>query len=230
MSSLRPVALVAFVVLLSRPTLDAQDLTRYRDFELGSSVSSVVTVSGATARDVSVVHRRPVMIQELVWRPPYVMRSSGVVADPVREVAFGFYDDRLFRIVISYDRDRTEGLTNEDLIEAVSATYGTPLLPGARRAGPASRSGDDTESIIVAQWEDSHQRLTLFRGTYPRLFRLELISKNLNDLAHAAAIEATRLDNREAPAREAERLKAQIADARAAEEKARLANKAAFRP
>jgi hypothetical protein len=230
MISLRLLALVAFGVVLSGPALDAQDLSRYRDFELGSSVSSVVTMSGARAAEVNVVHLRPAMIQELVWRPQYMIRSPRVAADPVREVAFRFYNDRLFRIVITYERDRTEGLTNQDLIDALSATYGVPVIPSARRAGPASRRGEVDESTTVAQWEDPDHRLTLSRGTYPMLFRLELVSRNLDDLAQAAAIEAIRLDDREAPQREADRLKTEIADARAAQEKARLANKATFRP
>ena len=158
------------------------------------------------------------------------MGSPRVAADPVREVAFSFYNDRLFRIVITYERHRTEGLTNEDLIDVLSATYGVPLKPSARRAGPASRPGDVDESVTVAQWEDPDHRLTLSRGTYPMLFRLGLVSKNLDDLAQAAAIEAIRLDDREAPQREADRLNTEIVDARAAQEKARLVNKAAFRP
>jgi hypothetical protein len=230
MISLRLLALVAFGVVLSGPALDAQDLSRYRDFELGSSVSSVVTMSGARSADVKVVHRRPAIIQELVWRPRYVIRSPRVAADPVREVAFSFYNDRLFRIVIVYERDRTEGLTNEDLVSSVSATYGAAMIPSARRAGPAPRSGDVDESITVAQWEDPDHRLTLSRGTYPMLFRLELVSRSLDALAQAAAIEATRLDDREAPEREADRVKTETADALAAQEKARLLNKAAFRP
>ena len=230
MISARMLAVVVFGVVLSGPALDAQDLSRYRDFELGSNVSSVVTMSGARAAEVKVVHGRPAMIQELVWRPQYTMRSPRVVADPVREVAFSFYNDRLFRIVITYERDRTEGLTNQDLIDVLSATYGVPVIPSARRAGPASRRGEVDESITVAQWEDPDHRLTLSRGTYPMLFRLQLVSRNLDDLAQTAAIEAIRLDDREAPQREADRLKTDISDARAAQEKARLANKATFRP
>ena len=228
MISFRLLALVTFGVVLSAPALNAQDLSRYRDFELGSSLSSVMTMSGARPADVKVVHRRPAMIQELVWRLPYMVRSQGVAADPVREVAFSFYNDRLFRVVIIYDRDRTEGLTNEDLIDAVSVTYGPPVIPSIRRAGPGSRPGH--ESVTLAHWEDPDHTLTLSRGTYPVLVRLTLASRNLEDLAQAAAMEATRLDDREAPQREADRIKSEIADARAAQEKARLANKAAFRP
>jgi hypothetical protein len=230
MISVRLLALVAFGVVLSGSGVNAQDLSRYRNFELGSRLSSVVTMSGARPADVKVVHRRPAMIQELVWRPPYVSTSTRVAADPVRDIVFTFYNDRLFRIVITYQRDRTEGLTNEDLIDALSVTYGVPVIPSARQGGPASSPGHVDERTTVAQWEDADHSLTLSRGTFPMLFRLGLVSRSLDDLAEAAAIEAIRLDDSEAPAREADRLQTEIADARAAQEKARLANKAAFRP
>lgn len=230
MISVRLLAVVAFGVMLSARALDAQDLSRYRDFALGSSVSSVATMSGARTADIKVVHQRPAIIQELVWRPPYVLRSSRVAADPVREIVFSFYNDRMFQIVVTYERDRTEGLTDADLIDAVSAVYGVPVIPSARRADLAPRPSDLYEDTAVAQWEDTDHRLTLSRGAYPMVFRLVVLSRNLGDLAHAAALEASRLNDREAPQREADRLKTEIADARAAEEKARLVNKAAFRP
>jgi hypothetical protein len=170
------------------------------------------------------------MIQDLVWRPQYVSPSARVGADPIRDILFSFYNDRLFRIVVSYERDRTEGLTNADLIDAVSAIYGAPVIPSVGQAGPARRVADFYEGTAVAQWEDAAHRVTLFRGTYPVVFRLVVLSRNLDDLAQAAAIEATRLDNHEAPQREADRLKTEITDARAAQEKARVVNKAAFRP
>lgn len=232
MISVRLLAVVALSVTLSVQAVDAQDLSRYRDFELGSSVSSVATMSGARTADIKVVHQRPAKIQELVSRPRYVLRSQSVAADPVREIVFSFYNDRLFQIVVMYERDRTEGLTNADVIDAVSALYGVPLIPSARRTGAAAapRPGDLHEVTPVAQWEDGGHRVTLSRGTYPVVFRLVVLSSELGDLANAAAMEATRLDVREAPQWEADRLKTEIADAGAAQDKARLANKAAFRP
>lgn len=230
MTSLRLLAIVTFGVTLSGQVRDVPDLSRYRDFQLGSSLSSVVATSGARPADVKVIHRRPAMIQELTWRPPYVFPSNRVAADPVRDIVFSFYNDRLFRIVIGYERDRTEGLTNADLIDAVSAIYGVPVIPSARQAGPAPRSGHVYEGLLLAEWEDTDHRLTLSGGTYPVAFRLVVLSRNVDDLAQAAAMEATRLDDREAPQRDADRRQTEIADARAAQQKARLANKAAFRP
>jgi hypothetical protein len=231
MISVRLLTAVALCVTASTGAVEAQDLSHYRDFELGSSVSSVTTTSGARSADLKVVHQRPAIIQELVWRPQYVLRSSRAAADPVREIAFTFYNDRLFQIVVMYERERTEGLTNTDLIDALSAIYGAPVIPSARRAGPAPLGPADLyDGTAVAQWEDTRHRLTLSRGTYPVVFRLVVLSRELGDLATAAAIEAGRLDDREAPQREADRLNTEIADARTAQEKARLVNKAAFRP
>ena len=50
--------------------------------------------------------------------------------DPVEQVSFSFYNGQLFRMVVDYDTDKTNGLTSEDIIEAVSAEYGTPTKPG----------------------------------------------------------------------------------------------------
>jgi hypothetical protein len=58
-------------------------------------------------------------------------------------VLFSFYDGELFRIAINYDRHETEGLTADDFIAAISATYGTaerPIAPaGAVQGDTAMR-------------------------------------------------------------------------------------------
>jgi hypothetical protein len=57
-----------------------------------------------------------------------------------------------------------------------------------------------------------------------------VFSKRLDALARAAVVEALRLDIQEAPERELERKKKRDEENRIAQEKARLANKATFRP
>ena len=117
------------VVLMSH-AVDAQELTRYRTFELKSSVASVLAATGAPATQVKTVHQRPVVMQDLEWRPsrwmPGLITAS---TDPVDQIVFTFYDDQLFRIVVDYSHDRTTGLTEADLVEAVSTMYGMPLVP-----------------------------------------------------------------------------------------------------
>jgi hypothetical protein len=87
-----------------------------------------------------------------------------------------------------------------------------------------------TDPIVVARWEDAVSVLTLTRGTYPPELQLILISKALNASARSAIKEALLLDAQEAPIRALDLRKKEAADARVAGQKARVVNKAAFRP
>jgi hypothetical protein len=226
MISVRAVAIASVAVVLGASPVAAQELSRYRVYSLESSV---VKISGTRADDTKVLHERPARIQEVEWRAPYVM-SDTEGADPVRDVRFSFYDDQLYQLVVTYDRDRMEGLTNDDLIESLSATYGVPLLRQVKSARTAVAADVPQETIIVAQWEDSTSLLTLTRGTYSPDFQLALISKTLDARARAAIKEALRLDTQEAPQRDLDQRKKEVADAHVASQKARVVNKAAFKP
>jgi hypothetical protein len=206
----------------------AQDVSRYRTYVLESTVESVVAASGARASDVKTIHERPAKIQELQWRAPYVS-SGSQLADPVRDIAFTFIDDALYQIVVSYDRHRTDGLTNTDVIETLTAAYGLPVLKSAR-AGTVHVAVAPTETTVLAQWETAPASLTLVRGAYTPEFQVILISKASSTRARSAIREAVRLDAAEAPQRESAQRKREAADATAAGEKTRDTNKAAFRP
>jgi hypothetical protein len=229
MMNMRIAALASLGFVLGGQPVVAQAPFSYREHALGSSVASVVKISGARASDTKTPHERPARIEELPWRAPYVL-SGTQLADPVRDVLFSFYDDQLFQVVVTYDPDRMEGLTNDDVIESLSATYGVPLLVHQRAPRSAATADSPTETTIVARWEDAASMLTLTRGTYSPQFRLVLISKTLNARASAAVKEAVRLDAVEAPQRELDQRKKHVADARAATVKARVVNKAAFKP
>jgi hypothetical protein len=230
MISVRAAALAFVALVVSAHSLFAQEPFRYREYALGASLASVVTISGAREREGKTLHVRPATIQELEWRAPYA-RPGTVLIDPVHDVLFSFCDDQLYRLVVTYDRDRMEGLTDDDVIASLSAMYGAPLLRNtstARRAAPASVPADTT---IVARWEDAASLLTLTRGTDSSpLYQLVLTSKTLDARARAAIKEALRLDTQEAPQRERDQRTKEVADARVASEKARVVNKAAFRP
>jgi hypothetical protein len=70
----------------------------------------------------------------------------------------------------------------------------------------------------------------LYRFTYSSEFRVVVTSPRLEALARAADAQAVLLNEREAPQREIARQKKEVEDTRVSEEKARAANKAAFRP
>jgi hypothetical protein len=131
--------------------------------------------------------------------------------------------------VVNYDRYKTEGLTTEDVVEAISAKYGTATKPSAEITYSSSQVYNDREAVI-ARWEDSQYSFNLFRSSYQPTFGMMAFSKRLDALARAAVVEAIRLDEQEAPQREIERQQKQDEANRATQEKAKLANRPQFRP
>jgi hypothetical protein len=221
----------ALVLALATIGLHAQDLSRYRDFQLGSTVAAVLKASGATAADVKSMQQRPARIQELRWRPSERYNDRMMATESVHEVMFSFYNDQLFRMVIDYDRQRTEGLTDADLIDSISARYGVSILQAASlpTAVPPRHASPDGDAVI-ARWSDADTSLTLVRGTYPTTLRLVIASKSTEALASNASAEAARLDRIEAPQREVDRVNKMTEDHRVAAEKARAINKPLFKP
>lgn len=216
---------LAVGLVLSSQLVTAQDLSRYRAYTLDSSLESVVTASAAAAADVKVVYERPSLIQALEWRAPYA-RSGDDPVDPVRGILFSFCDDALYQVLVSYDRDRTDGLSNSDIIDSLTAIYGTPVR-GSARNRPLDAAPD---TVVLAQWDSAGSSLTLLRGVYSPEFQLMLTSKALSTRARSATREAARLEAADAPRRELDRRKKEAADADVARDKIRATNKAAFRP
>lgn len=221
------VAIVALGIVSATHPLSAQSLSGYRQHSLGDSSAAVLKTSGASKDDLKTLHERPASIRELEWRSPYVSGDTDP-RDPVRNILFTFVDDQLYRIVVTYARDRMEGLTNADVIEAVGATYGA--LPMHERAADVPAAEMPADTAVVARWDDGASVLSLVRGGYSRELKLVLVSKELSARARSAIAEAIRLDTQEAPQRELDRRKKTEAEALIVSEKARRTNKAAFRP
>lgn len=201
------------------------DLSKYRGFQFGTGLSEVAKQAEVDLSQVKVVHSRPALMQDLEWRPQN--RGDSSQKDAVKNVVFSFYGGELFRVEVDYDRYETEGMTAEDLIEAVSATYGTATKPGA--PVKVTQSYGDSEEIL-AQWQDPQYRFELVRYSYGPTFKLVGISKELEASAQATDLEAKRLDDQEAPQRDAARLASQAEAAKAKLDNARLVNKPKFRP
>ena len=228
MNSVPRLFTVVSVLILIGNVASAQDLSRYRGYVLESTLESVIATSRARATDVKTLHARPANIQELEWRAPYVS-SGSPLADPVGGIAFTFFNDALYQLVVTYDRERTDGLTNNDIIGTLATAYGAPVLRTAK--SQASRpAAAHPDAVVLAQWETAEASLTLVRGAYAPEFQLILISKPLSTRARTASREAIRLDAAEAPQRESARLKKAADDAGSARDKTRDTNKAAFRP
>ena len=93
----------------------------------------------------------------------------------------------------------------------------------------SSQVYNDSENVI-ARWEDSQYSFNLFRSSYQPSFGMLVFSKRLDPLAQAAIAEAIRLDEQEAPQREVALQSKQDEENRVRQAKARLVNKATFRP
>jgi hypothetical protein len=238
MTGLRVSALCIAAIASSTPVL-AQDLSRYRDYQLGMTLAAVATQAGMKPSDARVLHQRPNLIEELEWRSPDVPGSSAP-QDSVRRILFSFHGGQLFRIAVSYNWDRTEGLTVEDMVDAISATYGLATLPVTDIGLFAPRVATDGDKV-VAHWEDPQYSLNLLRPSFASTFGVILLSKRFETLAQAADVKATRdvdavldvealrMDQQEAPTRATERQRTQEAERQARQAQARRVNKASFR-
>jgi hypothetical protein len=237
MITTRTLVIVALGLVLSTPALHGQDRSRYRDFQLASDLASVSALASVPASEAKTIHQRPALMQELTWRRPYVLsRSTPPQNDPVRQIVFSFYHDQLSMIVVDYDHDRTLGMTDGDMIEAISRTYGLAWIPTVNKTQAVTSHVEAESGTPVARWGDSDVSVVLYRSSdlygssSATRFRLIVTSPQLEALAQIGDAQAIRLDASEAPQREIARQKKQTEDTRVAEEKARIANKAAFRP
>lgn len=217
------------MVVLSAQGMSAQEAFQYRDFQMGSDLSSVAKLTSTPVTAAKSIHTRPVEMKDLEWRPRNYSGSALPQNDPVDLMLFRFYDNQLFKVIVDYDRRRTEGMSAADMIEAISATYGPVSQVPSRALGtPTVQYGFPDTPLAV--WGNAEYSVTLLRVAYPAAFRLVVASTRLDDLARAASVAALRQDAIEAPQRELERRKQDAAASAAAQEKAKAENKAQFKP
>lgn len=86
MKTIRSSILCLVVLLLLAPLLRAQDLSKYRHFTLGMSVTRLLERTGQKMADVNLIHGRPVVIQEVTWWPPNLPGAS-FQADTVEQIS-----------------------------------------------------------------------------------------------------------------------------------------------
>jgi hypothetical protein len=176
--------------------------------------------------EAKTVHRRPALIQELTWRPQPVYWADR--QESAKLVVFSFYNGTLYCIAVEYDRDQTEGLTSEDLVEVFSTAFGVRPSPlPSDLAAPAAYS--DRQELL-ARWRDPLHHFDLIRSPYGAWYRLVGVREAADAAASIASQQSELLDLGEAPQREATRLAAELNAANAKSERARVVNKPKFRP
>ena len=224
MKTMRSSILCFVVLLLTAPLLRAQDLSKYRHFTLGMSLTKVLERTGQKMADVKLIHSRPALVQEIGWWPPSVPGVS-FQSDTVEQILFSFYNGELYKISVTYDRTSTEGLTAEDMVKSISAKYG-PATNAAVEIDPAKNDGYVVRQKPVASWEDAQYSFNLARSSSTDHLGLIIYSKRVNAEAELAIAEAVKLEEQEGPNREAERQKKHTDDLEVARQK----NRKIFRP
>lgn len=212
------------VLLLTAPSLRAQDFSKYRHFTLGMSLTKLLERTDQKMTDVKMIHGRPALIQELTWWPPNIPGASPR-SDSVEQILFSFYNGELYKISVTYDPSSTAGLTEGDMVKSISAKYG-PATIVPPEIGLVADTTYDTKQKPVASWEDARYSLNLVRSSFSDVLGLVVFSKRANAQAELAIAEGVKLDEQEGPKREAERRKKQTDDL----EMARRKNQISFRP
>ena len=195
MKMMRNIVVSLLMVLLSAPLIFGQDLSMYRAFSLGMTLSEISKRVGPYSHWTTLIHQRPAVIQELtLWS----LSSFRAPVGGVSQILFSFYNGELYRMVVTYDRDATEGLTDDDMVQAISARYGTATRLYPEINLPTNDVDASTE-MVIARWEDSQNSVSLLASSNQTSFRLTVFSKRLGAQAKSAIIESEKLEKREAP-------------------------------
>jgi len=224
MKTIRTSILCFAVLLLSAPLLRAQDLSKYRHFTIGMSLTKVLERTGQKTADVKLIHGRPALVQEVTWWPPSLPGIS-YQSDTVEQILFSFYNGELYKMSVTYDQTATEGLTEQDMVKSISAKYG-PATIVAVEIDSAKSDAYVVKQTPVASWEDAQYSFNLTRSAFTDHLGLIIYSKRVNAVAELAIAEAVKIEEQEGPNREAERQKKQTDDLEAARQK----NRKIFRP
>jgi hypothetical protein len=222
MKMIRKSAILLALVLLATPLISGQDLSRYRKFALGTSLTALLKQIGQETRQANLINQSP-LIQEVTYWPVEATYSASP-AEPASQILFTFYNGALYRIVVSYNQNATEGMTEEDMVQAISAKYGAGMRLYPEIDFPAHDVYAPAEKLF-ARWDDSETSVSLFHSSL-HAFGLAVFFKGLDAQANAAIAESARLAKEEAPQRELDRQKKEVDDLDVTRQK----NKKVFRP
>jgi hypothetical protein len=151
MMNARTVAMVVGGIVCLTRGVNGQSVSQYRNFALGSDMVSVSALAGIDPAEAKTIHQRPAVLQDLEWRlSRWVAGSNASSVDPVEQILFSFYNDQLFRVVVDYGHERTEGMTAADMIEGISSVYGAPLPRSSRLGGRAALQLETESGSLVA--------------------------------------------------------------------------------
>lgn len=184
---------------LTSAVVVAHGLSKSGAVQLGRDLASVVKQTGVSPMQIKVIHRSPVLMQELEWR------SDGM-GSPAAKASSKAIVLR-WPAVSNQGEVETEGLAADDMVEAISRTMGGNTHDGEREDlfGTAM---DKEQEQVLAQSHDAKYHLDLIRSSYGGRYSPAGVLKSLEAPAATALAEAARLDNKKLR-REIDRIAAQ---------------------
>jgi len=216
--------LCVVVLFLMGPLLLAQDFSKYRNFSLGTNLPVVLRQTNQRSIDVKLTHDGSLLFQELAWHPANGIGVS-YRSESVDEILFSFYKGELYKILVTYERTLTEGLTADDMTKSLSAKYGPPTNVALEIDSPTTLKYELRQKPI-AFWEDPQYSLNLVRSSFSDGFQLIIYSKQAAAQADTALADVVKMDEQNAPKRAVERQKKEADDLEATRQK----NQKGFRP
>ena len=220
------IGLVWVPVAGAQPT----ELARYRDVTLGDSVPVVVERLQAAASDVKVLYEQPSLVQELTWKPHRFVSGTTVTPDPLAEMVLTFHLGHLARIVASYDRERTMGLTDADLHELLSSAYGVAMLRSTPTQPSLGPIGPESPRKTLSSWADAETLVLLWREEYPRRVGLTITSVVADRALQEAIRAGAGIEAEAAPQRALDKQAASATAIKDRDAQIRRENKARFKP
>ena len=225
----RRLIVAAIVFAASATPVAAQGRPHYRAYAMGDSLLAISRQVGLPVIDATTTPAVSGAVQELRWHARYVRRGTAPSGDPVDRLVFSFYEHRLFRIVIDYAPDRTDGMTESDMVGAVSVLYGSPIRRTLAANADVTAPVRPAETLI-AEWTSGDQSVALLALQGQTAFRLIVVSSALQRLAREAGAREAPADRPDWPSIEAARTRATLLGAEPLRQTTRRANVASFVP
>jgi hypothetical protein len=225
----RRLIVAAIVFAASATPVAGQGRPHYRAYAMGDSLLAISRQIGLPVIDATSTPAASGGVQELRWHARYARRGTAPAGDPVDRLVFSFYEHRLFRIVVDYAPDRTDGMTASDMVGAVSALYGSPVRRTLASQSEPTAPARPAETLI-AEWTSGDQSVALLSLQGQTAFRMIVVSSALQRLAREGGAREAPVDRPDWPSIEGARTRATLLGAEPLRQITRRANVASFVP
>ena len=223
----RRLVVAGFTLAATASLAASQGRPQYRTHAMGDTLLATAHLIGQPVTDATSTPAVAGGVQELRWHARHMRGGHPSAGDPVDRLVFGFFEHRLFRVVVDYAPDRTAGMTAGDMVTAVSSIYGQPLR---RTLVSAVERRPRAAESVIAEWKNGDEWVTLLATQGQTAYRIIVVSTALETLARASGAREAPVDRPDWPSIDAARARVDLFGAEPLLQKTRQANIASFVP